>query len=264
MKQQLSDLLENLAHVHVVIRPRNPDHSISLLDQQLPFEIEFNGYWSVYDYRAALHQSCTLIRNSTAELFRNHTVSPSEACFELHWHWMQIHDFRGQFLPRRKKKKVFSRISFEYDGIDKSSVDAALLKSEIRQFFSAQTRLLKTLEKHFKLTIKIMNQIYQWKHKQFHRDIRLKGADVKSTDPVIELQWNGTKTDLVELYNTLYKVKFISGRDGKPLQKKDLFSAVTKLYNFPIKNVNTLLHASQNRKMEKSALFALLSEASSD
>jgi hypothetical protein len=170
---------------------------------------------------------------------------------------MQIQDFRGQFFPPRKKKKkaVFSRISYEYNGINKASVDAALLKSEIRQFVSAQTQLLKTLEKHFKLTGKIMNEIYQWKHQQFHRDITLKGADVKSTDPVIELQWNGTKTDLVELYSTLYKVKFISGRDGKPLQKKDLFSAVTKLYNFPIKNVNTLLHASQNRESGKISAF---------
>jgi hypothetical protein len=76
----------------------------------------------------------------------------------------------------------------------------------------------------------------------------------------VDLKWDGTVTEFIELYDTLHEVRLVSRRDGMPLMKKDMFSSLGNTFNVKTRNFNTLKNATQNRKIEK-GLFARLSEA---
>jgi hypothetical protein len=141
-------------------------------------------------------------------------------------------------------------------------VDKVLLRRKVEVFITQQAKLLRNLIELFDSYSALLTK--QIRLKAQLNPVILSGTPVPNKhNPqtlFVDLKWDGTVTEFIELYDTLHEVRLVSRRDGMPLMKKDMFSSLGNTFNVKTRNFNTLKNATQNRKIEK-GLFARLSEA---
>jgi hypothetical protein len=259
MENHLSSIFENLSRCEVTIRTSNPDHYQALFDHEDPFEVEFNGFWSLNLYREWLHESYLKMLSYVKEKLKQEEVNYFKAIEEFHNYILEIRAFRRHFFHVKNMDLVLSRVICRFEAIEKTIVDKDALKRRTVQFIKIQTAFLKNLEELFKKTIANLQAKVQMLFQQEPPKVKVPIA--KSTDSGVKLQWAGTKTEFFELCNALHKTNYIKNQDGTPLKQKDMFNAVSQVFNVSAGNYSTLLNAASNRKLEKSVLFTTLSEA---
>jgi hypothetical protein len=262
MQNQLSTLLETFTRVQVIVRPKNSEHFITLFDHEENFEVEINGHWSVNAYANSLHQSYKALLAETRSLAEGLPETYSISSSSLLSLSTETRAFKRQYFPGENPKVAFSRISIQYESIEVSDVDKELLKQKVEQFIAHQARLLRNLIELFDRYSKMLAKLSRLKDQ--HNTAMLSGTTAPDKhNPqtlFVDLKWDGTVTEFIELYDTLHEVRLVSRRDGMPLMKKDMFSSLGNTFNVKTRNFNTLKNATQNRKIEK-GLFARLSEA---
>lgn len=263
MKKQLSTLFETFTHVQVIVRPRNPERFFTLFDHEENFEIELNGYLSVNEYANSLYQSYKALLEETRSLVEGLPETYSLSISSLQSLSTETRAFKRQYFQGKNLKIAFSRISIQYESIEVSDVDKVLLRRKVEEFITQQAKLLRNLIELFDSYSALLTK--QIRLKAQLNPVILSGTPVPNNSNLpaatVELEWKGTRTEFVELYDALYKVRLVSRRDGMPLMKKDMFRALGQVFNIQTKNFNTLMSATQNRKMENKGLFARLSEA---
>jgi len=262
MKKQLSTLFETFTHVQVIVRPKNPERFFTLFDHEENFEIELNGYLSVNEYANSLHQSYKALLEETRSLVEGLPETYSISSSNLLSLSTETRAFRRQYFPGKNLKIAFSRISIQYESIEVSDVDKVLLRIKVEEFITQQAKLLRNLIELFESYSEFLTKQIRLEDQQ--RTVRLSGTTAPDKyNPqtlFVDLKWDGTVTEFIELYDTLHEVRLVSRRDGMPLLKKDMFSSLGNTFNVKTRNFNTLKNATQNRKIEK-GLFARLSEA---